>query len=129
MPKVGEREEGEALLSDLKKEKKTLRGSSPSSIQPSFQYRSPPPLPCIFLSLYFSLLVILDPPFQQNRAEHAKGWQREKALRYCSWKRKVCTAPSGFWPVWWEARFQLLPVVAGYKECQKAGKGGGFPSV
>lgn len=68
MLRVGEKEAGEALLSDLRKENKTLRGPSPRSIEPSFQYGSPPPLPCIFLWLYFSLLLILDPSLQQNRA-------------------------------------------------------------
>jgi len=57
--RVGEKEAGEALLSDLKKGKKTLTGSSPGSIQPSFQYGSPPPLLSIFPSLYFSPLLLL----------------------------------------------------------------------
>lgn len=61
---------GKALLSDLRKGKKiNLSEDQIHPIQIFFQYGACiPPLPCIFLTLYFSQLVIFDVSFQQNRA-------------------------------------------------------------
>lgn len=124
MLRAKEKAAGEALLSDLRKGKEKDRVHH---IQLFFQYGAHLSLlPHIFMTLYFSLLVIFNLSFQQNRSSILRDGSVWKQSWYCSWKRKSCTAPSGFWPVWWEARFQLIPAVAGYKECQKAGKGVDF---
>lgn len=119
MLRAREKAAGEALLSDLRKKKNiNLSEDQVHPIQLFFQYGAcPPPLPCIFLTLYFSLLVILTSPSNKIEPRILRDGSMWKQWRYCSWKRKGCPAPSGFWPVWWDARFQLVPVVAGYKEC------------